>query len=253
MSLYLFKTNTLIASIKDADAKLGIVTGYASAFNNVDSDGDIIRKGAFLKSIMENGPKSTKPRIKHLQNHNTSQPLGNPLDLQEDTYGLSYESKIGTHTLGVDFIKMVESGLITEHSIGFRTMKRNQLQDYEGYMKNPSGGWFELTELQLWEFSSLTAWGANQNTPITGMKGKEKEDALQSLLNRQKNIEKFCRNTTASDETIELLLLEAKQLTQMIIDANKSTLPVEETTKPVIVPLSEFSKALSTFTNSLKN
>lgn len=252
MSLYLFKTATLPASIKDADAKQGIVTGYFSAFNNVDSDGDVIRKGAFVKSIMETGPKSTKPRIKHLQNHNTSQPIGNLLELNEDEHGLAYESKVGTHNLGVDFIKMVDSGLITEHSIGYRTMKRNQLQDYEGYMKNPSGGWYELTELQLWEGSSLTAWGANLNTPITGMKGKEKEDALQALLNRQKNIEKFCRNSCATDETIELLLLESKQLTQIIIDQSKTTLPVEETTKPVIVPFSEFGKVLTTFTNSLK-
>ena len=251
MSLYLFKTNTLVASIKDADATKGIVTGYFASFNNVDSDGDIIRKGAFVKSIMETGPKSTRPRIKHLQNHNTSQPLGKLEELKEDEMGLYYESQVGTHTLGVDFIKMVESGLITEHSIGYRTMKRNQLQDYDGFIKNPAGGWFELTELQLWEGSSLTAWGANYNTPITGMKGKEKEDALQKLLNRQKSIETFCRSTTASDETIELLLLEGKQLTQIILDLNKSTQPADAT-EPVLMPFKDFGGALSSFTKSLK-
>lgn len=253
MSLYLFKTSHLTASIKDVDGKQGIVTGYASAFNNVDSDGDIIRKGAFVKSIMETGPKSTKPRIKHLLNHNTTQPVGKLLDLEEDEHGLSYESQIGTHILGVDFIKMVESGLITEHSIGYKTMRRNQIQDYAGYMKSPANGWFELIELQLWELSPLTAWGANPNTPLTGMKGKEKEDAIQALYNRQKNIERFCRNSTASDETIELLLLESKQLTQMIIDQSKATVPADEATPPVIASFSEFGKALSIFTNSLKN
>jgi len=46
---------------------------------------------------------------------------------------------------------------------------------------------------------------------------------VSDLVLRQKNIEKFCRNSTATDETIELLLIECKQLTQIIIE--KSTMP----------------------------
>ena len=219
--LFSYKDHGLCASIKDIDGKKGIVSGYFAAFDNVDADGDIIRKGAFSKTIMEWGPQSTTPRIKHLQNHNSSQPLGKITSLAEDQKGLAYESQIGTHALGQDFIKMVDSGLISEHSIGFRTMKRNQLQDYDGYMKNPSGGWFELTDIKLYEGSSLTAWGANPNTPLTGMKEMNREDWVQQLINRQKNIDKFCRNSSATDETIELLLIENKQLTQLIIENTK--------------------------------
>lgn len=222
-----YKNGSLSASFKDADAKKGIVTGYFSTFDNVDSDGDIIRKGAFLKTIREQGPNSQQPRIKHLMNHNPSMPLGKLTDLKEDSSGLYYESKIGTHTLGSDFIKMVESDLITEHSIGYRTMKRNQLQDYEGYMKNPAGGWFELTELKLMEGSSLTAWGANPLTPITGMKGTVN---LDYITKQQQAIENFCKESDATDETIEMLLLHSKQLSQYIIDL-KSTQPVV-TTEP---------------------
>ena len=43
--------------IKDIDGKKGIVTGYFADFNSIDSDGDIIRPGAFSKSISEWGPK----------------------------------------------------------------------------------------------------------------------------------------------------------------------------------------------------
>lgn len=225
--IYSYKNGSLSVSFKDADAKKGIVTGYFSKFDNVDSDGDIIRKGAFLKTIREQGPNSQQPRIKHLMNHNPSMPLGKLTDLKEDSSGLYYESKIGTHTLGSDFIKMVESELITEHSIGYRTMKRNQLQDYEGYMKNPAGGWFELTELKLMEGSSLTAWGANPLTPITGMKGKVD---LDYITKQQHAIEKFCKESDATDETIEMLLLHSKQLSQYIIDL-KRTQPVT-TTEP---------------------
>jgi len=68
-------------SIKDVDAKKGIVTGYFSAFNIKDSDGDIIRPGAFKRSIDEWFPKG---RIKHLMNHDPSKPLGMLQILKED-------------------------------------------------------------------------------------------------------------------------------------------------------------------------
>ena len=219
--LYSYKNMSIGASVKDVDGKKGIVTGYFSKFGNVDADGDIIVKGAFTKTIRENGPESTQPRIKHLQNHNPSQPLGKIIVLKEDSTGLYYESLIGTHSLGVDFVKMVESGLISEHSIGYKTIKKNQLQDWEGYAKNPQKGRQELTEVKLWEGSSLTAWGANPMTPIVGMKGV---DDIEGILERQKQIEKFCKGSEATDETIEMLLLHSKQLTQFLI--NKDTKPL---------------------------
>jgi hypothetical protein len=248
VKVFSYKTQSINATIKDVDGKKGIVTGYFAKFDNVDADGDIIRKGAFTKSIMETGPASTQPRIKHLLNHNTNQPLGVLTSLSEDSFGLNYESQIGSHALGQDFIKMVESDLITEHSIGFQVMKRNQLQEYSEYMKTPDAGWFELTDLKLWEGSSLTAWGANQQTPITGLKSEKKEDVLQSLVNRQKNLEKFCRNSTATDETIELLLIECKQLTQLIIENTKQ----DEPTSQSGIKNVEVLEALKSFTNSLK-
>ena len=39
--------------IKDIDSSKGIITGYFSAFNSKDSDGDIIFKGAYSKTIQE--------------------------------------------------------------------------------------------------------------------------------------------------------------------------------------------------------
>jgi len=223
--VYQYKDFTTTGEVvfKDVDGKKGIVTGYFAHFDNVDADGDIIRHGAFTKTIKETGPASKRPRIKHLLNHDPSLPLGVLTDLKEDAQGLYYESRLGTHSLGQDFVKMAESGLITEHSIGFRTLKRNQLQDYEGYMKNPDKGWFEITEVKLWEGSSLTAWGANEMTPLTGMKSI----SVDLLIKKSEAIEKFCRNSTATDETIELLLIHNKQLTQAIMDLTQPAKSVE--------------------------
>ena len=223
------KDGMFAAEIMDMDPIQGIVTGYFSKFNNVDGDGDIIRPGAFAKTIKEQGPQSSLPRIKHLLNHDPSQPLGVLKSLTEDAYGLAYESQIGSHELGEDFIKMVESGLITEHSIGFKIIKRNQIQSYENYVKNPAGGQYEITEVKLYEGSSLTAWGANPLTPITSLKSM---NDLDLLVAKHEAIEKFCRNSSATDDTIQMLLLHSKQLAQFILDMKKeSTLP-GNTTEP---------------------
>lgn len=236
-SLYVIKTTHLPASFKDVDAKKGIVTGYFSNFNNVDSDGDVIRPGAFAKTIREAGPQSAQPRIKHLFNHNPAQPLGKLTELKEDAKGLYYESQVGTHSLGNDFVKMVESGLITEHSIGFKTIKDNSNKE----------GNNEITEIKLWEGSSLSAWGANELTPLTGLKTETKE-VVQDLINRQKAIEKFCKSSSVSDETIELLLLECKQLTQIIIELSEKATKPEEST----LPEEKVMNTIETFINKLK-
>jgi len=196
--IYSYKTFDL--AVKDVDQKKGIISGYFSAFNIKDSDGDIIRPGAFTKSISEWGP-SAKGRIKHLLNHNPSMPLGKILDLKEDDKGLHYTSKIGTHTLGQDFLKMVESDLVKEHSIGFTVLQESKSKDEDANI---------MTELKLFEGSSLTAWGSNEHTPLTEVKGMTKEN----ISDRIKAFEKFARHSTASDETIDSCLIYIKQLGQ---------------------------------------
>lgn len=244
-NLFNVKTEVLSAEIMDLNVKQGIVTGYFSKFNNVDADGDIIRPGAFTKTIKENGPESSLPRIKHLLNHDPSLPLGVLTSLKEDGYGLLYESQVGSHELGEDFIKMVESGLITEHSIGFKIIKRNQIQSYENYIKNPSLGQYEITEIKLYEGSSLTAWGANPYTPITSLKSANDMDLL---VAKHEAIEKFCRNTNATDDTIQMLLLHSKQLAQMLVDMKRTTEPEQS-----IQPEENAADIIREFRNKYKN
>src|SRR5688572_1540671 len=238
--IYSYKDCNIAPVIKDLDGKKGIVTGYFSHFGNVDADGDIIVQGAFSKTINENGPKSSKFRIKHLFNHDPSKPLGVIQELKEDTIGLYYESKVGTHGLGQDFIKMVDSGLISEHSIGFQTMQSKEIQSYEEYQKNKDKGWKEITQIKLWEGSSLSAWGANEMTPLTGMK---------DLKDKSEQIAKFCKDSSATDETIEMLLLYNGQLVQMINDLQTkqpaSLREVEPIQTPAIV--TEEIKDIDTF------
>ena len=211
--------------VKDVDAKQGVVAGYFSAFDVKDADGDIIRPGAFKKSIDEWFPKG---RIKHLLNHDPRQPLGKLQVLKEDAYGLYYESKVGSHNLGRDFIKMVESGLVQEHSIGFSVKNEKKGADAN-----------ELLDIQLFEGSSLTSWGANEHTPMLGMKGRTVADRIERL----KKLEKFVKSTDATDETIELLLLEIKQLHQLVEDLSNPPAAVEAPAEPKVEPKGDALKA----------
>lgn len=209
MKVYQVKTASL--ELKDVDNVKGVVSGYFSAFGNVDGDGDVMMKGAFMRSVNNNGPASVAPRIKHLLNHNPAQPLGKLIELKEDETGLFYRSQVGTHTLGKDFLKMAESGLITEHSVGFQILREQK-----------NGNHNEIHEAKLWEGSSLTAWGANPMTPLTDMKGISDAETIDKRI---KAIELFCKNTDASDDTIQALLIQIKQLQQMLIDATQPAVP----------------------------
>lgn len=127
--------------------------------------------------------------------------------------GLYYESQLGTHSLGVDFVKMVESGLVTEHSIGFSAIKYNQLKPWSEL--KPGRQPRELTDLKLYEGSSLTTLGGKYEYPLLGMKNEQK---LAKVNDRIDLLVKSLRNGTFTDDTFDLLEIELKQMQQFIID-----------------------------------
>jgi HK97 family phage prohead protease len=144
--------------IEDVDDVKGIVTGYFSAVNNIDSDGDVIVSGAYKKTVAENGPMG-RNRIMHLLQHNPLMPLAKPMELMEDAKGLRFTSKITETSYGKDVIKLYKEGVFNEHSVGFEIIKSDNKSAYR-----------EIREIKLWEGSTVT-WGANANTPIESMKG----------------------------------------------------------------------------------
>jgi len=182
--------------LKDVDEKKGVVTGYASIFNNIDSDNEIVMPGAFLKTIQERGPESVKPRIKHLWQHDSWEPIAIPLVLEEDDRGLYFESKFGTDTFSRDKLQQHIDKIITEMSIGYNVIKSEDIID-----ENDIFQYRKLLELKLWEYSSVT-WGANSLTEITSAKG-EAGDILANLNKRLEALNRGLKNGKYSDETCE--------------------------------------------------
>jgi uncharacterized protein len=131
-----------------------LLEGYASHFNNSDSYGDVVRPGAFQKTIQER-----KTRIKILYQHDPWQPIGKPIDMREDSTGLFGVAKIAATPLGDDVLTLAAEGVLNELSIGFDTVKSNQIEN----------GGRELLEVRLWEWSPVT-FAANELAAITGVK-----------------------------------------------------------------------------------
>jgi uncharacterized protein len=206
---YLFK-DCSGSVVKDVDVKTGIVTGLFSKFDNVDSDGDIVRKGAYKKSLRENGPESASPRIRHLKDHQTNLPLSKPHVLKEASDGLYFESKISQTTYGKDTLLLYEDGVLDEHSIGYKIIKAH---------RDEKSGVQELIELQLWEGSTVT-WGANEQARVRSVnKGAFKEEDANTLIKKLDTLEKAFHSGKYSDDTFRLIEIEIKQIQQLIIDS----------------------------------
>lgn len=196
--------------ITDIDRDSGTIKGYFSVFGNKDSDEDVIMPGAFTKTLQENGS-----RIRHVWQHNISQPLARP-KLFQDSKGLAFESVISKTNLGKDVILLYEDGVIDEHSIGYRIVKAQRVSDYN-----------ELRELRLWEGSSVTL-GANE----LALGGPSKSLTEEQLIKRMDQTYKALRNGRyESEEIFELLDVYHQQLKQLFHDL-VSTRAVSDTPEP---------------------
>src|SRR5690606_18777435 len=154
--------------VKDVDALQGIVRAYWSAFGNQDSDGDIIEKGAYAKTIRERGPQGSD-RIQFLYQHETKMLIGRPLEMVEDDHGLLVTAKVSKTVLGRDVLTLYEDGVLREHSVGIDVLLRRDAARER------------IAEVRLWEGSPVT-WGANPLTPTVDVKAlKQGLDDLHAL------------------------------------------------------------------------
>lgn len=208
-----YKRAGMPTKLKNVDIKARIIEGYYTAFGNEDADGDIGVEGMTLDTVKAQGPKSSQPRIKYFLNHDITQPIGKMLDMGEDSYGPWYRAEVGDWDTATNFLKMADFGAITEHSYGLSVRKR---------LKSDAR---KMTQVDVWEASPLTHWGANEKTPFISLgKGVSKEQQLKYWIDKKDRLVKFVRNSTATDDFLQDLTNEVIFLTDQIITLTKQIL-----------------------------
>ncbi|AWN24011.1 HK97 family phage prohead protease [Deinococcus irradiatisoli] len=142
----------------------GVITAYAAVFGSADSYGDVIQKGAFSKTIAER-----KDKIKVLVNHDgwSRLPVGKPLSMEEDNYGLLTTTKMSRTQMGQDIYTLASEGAISELSIGYYALKAIYPDDDAS---RAAGIYRYLNEIRLEEYSFLAVPSAHPGAVITGIK-----------------------------------------------------------------------------------
>ena len=212
-----YKGNGL--NVKEMDMKSGFIRLMASSFGNMDADGDIILQGAYAKTIKENGPQG-KNRIKQLWQHDAWQPIGRPESIIETPEGLIIEGYVSDVQNG-DYRKYYEEGIITEHSVGFIPMVEEYDREKEiNYIK----------EVKLFEYSAVT-WGANDNTPVLGMKGMDKGAYHAYLTERMNVLSKALTKGNFTDEGFNQIQIAFEQVKSLVVKALENKEPDNTTSK----------------------
>lgn len=163
------KTITAGLEVKSLDEG-GQFEGYASVFGVQDSDGDVIVKGAFRKSIERFRSMGKMPKM--LWQHNPTIIVGKFTEMQEDDNGLWVKgSLILDVEKGREAYALMKAGELDAMSVGF-----NIGEAMAGEMRGRV-----IEEADLWEISLVT-WGANPDALITSVKGIDTERDFEHFL-----------------------------------------------------------------------
>ena len=148
------------------DLTAGQFTGYASVFGNVDSVGDKIIKGAFVKSLKDFGDGGAG--IPCYWCHETSDPemnLGTTLEATEDEHGLFVKVQLDLDNPKAAYAyKLLKEQRVRQMSFAYQVTDGENKKDC-----------FEITGCKIFEVSIVPV-GANQATSIESVKALQEED-----------------------------------------------------------------------------
>ena len=137
----------------------GVITGYGSVFNILDSYGDIIVPGAFKNSLSLHKEAGTMPAM--LWQHKDDQPIGVWQEMYEDDKGLAIKGQLCLEVQAAkEAYALLKQGAVNGLSIGF--VKVDWKVDEKTDIRT-------LNVVDLWEVSPVT-FPANGKSRITNVK-----------------------------------------------------------------------------------
>ncbi|PKH20226.1 HK97 family phage prohead protease [Enterobacterales bacterium CwR94] len=143
------------------DGTQGIFEGYASVFNNTDSDGDIILPGAFGKALSGQSRK-----VAMFFNHRTREiPIGKWDALSEDSKGLYVKGALTPgHSVAADIKAAMQHGTVEGMSVGFSVSK-------DDYTRGDTGLVFK--NISYLREISVCTFPANELAGVSSLKSIE--------------------------------------------------------------------------------
>ncbi len=107
----------------------GTFSGYASVYDEIDSQNDCVAEGAFQKA-MENAEVNGKfPKM--LWQHDPAQPIGRWTEIKEDEKGLFVKGRIFLEIQkGQEAYTLIKEGVIDGLSIGFRVKQASRHKNH---------------------------------------------------------------------------------------------------------------------------
>lgn len=105
-------------SVKSVTTKNTLISGYASVFDFVDHQNDLVEKGAFENVLAQ--------KTKLLWQHDYSKPIGTIKRIFEDNYGLKVEAEINNDVhYGKEAASLIKQKAIEGLSVGFHLEEFN--------------------------------------------------------------------------------------------------------------------------------
>lgn len=213
--MLIYKSAPFDVSDMSEKGDFGYIKGIASFFGNVDSDNDIIDKGAYNKTLQEN-----RQRIKYCEQHDIRKAFGTFDELYETNTSLDFTAKIPLKSdSSRDMYERIKGGVIDENSVGIIVTK--------AMADNADKSIRRIKEVRLLEISAVTL-AANDLARITEVKGWNKQDQLDFLTKKYDSLIKFVRKGNITDETGYQIEVELESLKSAFINLTKpspDTLP----------------------------
>lgn len=142
----------------------GQFVAYASVFDNVDSYGDVVRKGAFVDDLAR--WKKSGNSVPVLFGHNMSDPdynIGYALELSEDGHGLLVKGQLDLeHAKSLQVYRLLKGRRVSELSFAYDVLDSGPTE-VDGVEAT------ELRKLRLYEIS-IVPIGANSETEVLAVK-----------------------------------------------------------------------------------
>ncbi len=230
------ETKDIVFQLKDMDRQKRTAVIAHAAYNNIDRGKDVSRKGMFNKSWQE-----SKGDISFYLNHNDEQAPGKVIDVFEDNDFAYTKAWMGTHTLGNDTLLMMDEGIIKKASFGYITDKSNPLT-IKGQLVR------ELKEVAHIETSVLTKMPMNPLASVVSVTKMFEENDAEEMAFHIKTMERFCRNTNASDNCIKQILSEIENIKAILLKYNTANTQGKDA---FVEPVASGNNEEMAFANSL--